>query len=357
MKRKLSWERIVRSKIFWAVVAEALILFVSVILRPDFLKIEYNQATGMLYGVPIDILNRSAEIVIIGMGMTLVIALGGTDLSVGALVAVSGAMALKFLRWDVLQYPTPGDYTIMPFFLVILVPLAVCAVMGAFNGLLISKLGMQPIIATLILMVAGRGIAQITTNGKQFTTMYTPFQFIGQGKLLWLPMPIIIAAVVVVCVAVFTRKTAFGMFVESVGVNPSASRVSGLRSGRIIMIAYILTGLLSGIAGLIYSSRISSCDSNNAGVNNEMDAILAVVIGGTSMSGGKFSLAGTIVGVLIMRTIITLVYFFGIVSEAILAFEAMIIAVVIVLQSEPVRKAMARRGHKRRETAGGVVRA
>ncbi len=357
MKRTFSWERIIRSKIFWAVIAEALILLVSVILRPDFLKIEYNQATGMLYGVPIDILNRSAEIIIIGMGMTLVIALGGTDLSVGALVAVSGAMALKFLRWDVLQYPTPGDYTIMPFFLVILVPLAVCAVMGAFNGLLISKLGMQPIIATLILMVAGRGIAQITTNGKQFTTMYTPFQFIGQGKLLWLPMPIIIAAVVVTCVALFTRKTAFGMFVESVGVNPSASRVSGLKSGRIIMIAYILTGLLSGIAGLIYSSRISSCDSNNAGVNNEMDAILAVVIGGTSMSGGKFSLAGTVVGVLIMRTIITLVYFFGIVSEAILAFEAMIIAVVIVLQSEPVRKAMLRRGHKRRETTGGVVRA
>ncbi len=357
MKRKLSWETIVRSKIFWAVVAEALILLVSVILRPDFLKIEYNQVTGMLYGVPIDILNRSAEIVIIGMGMTLVIALGGTDLSVGALVAVSGAMALKFLRWDVLQYPTPGDYTIMPFFLVILVPLVVCAVMGAFNGLLISKLGMQPIIATLILMVAGRGIAQITTNGKQFTTMYTPFQFIGQGKLLWLPMPVIIAAVVVTCVALFTRKTAFGMFVESVGVNPSASRVSGLRSGRIIMIAYILTGLLSGIAGLIYSSRISSCDSNNAGVNNEMDAILTVVIGGTSMSGGKFSLAGTVVGALIMRTIITLVYFFGIVSEAILAFEAMIIAVVIVLQSEPVRRAMARRGHKRRETTGGVVRA
>ncbi len=357
MKRKVSWESIVRSKIFWAVVAEALILLVSLLLRPDFLKIEFNQATGMLYGVPIDILNRSAEIIIIGMGMTLVIALGGTDLSVGALVAVSGAMALKFLRWDVLLYPTPGDYTIMPFFLVILVPLAVCAAMGAFNGLLISKLGMQPIIATLILMVAGRGIAQITTNGKQFTTMYTPFQFIGQGKLLWLPMPIIIAAVVVLCVALFTRKTAFGMFVESVGVNPSASRVSGLRSNRIIMIAYILTGLLSGIAGLIYSSRISSCDSNNAGVNNEMDAILTVVIGGTSMSGGKFSLAGTVIGALIMRTIITLVYFFGIVSEAILAFEAMIIAVVIVLQSEPVRKAMARRGSRRKETTGGVVRA
>jgi simple sugar transport system permease protein len=357
MKRKWSWETIVRSKIFWAVVAELLILTVAVIIRPDFLKIEFNKTTGMLYGVPIDILNRSAEIIIIGMGMTLVIALGGTDLSVGALVAVSGAMALKFLRWDVIQYPTPGDYTVMPFFLVILVPLVICTIMGAFNGLLISKLGMQPIIATLILMVAGRGIAQIATNGKQFTTMYTPFQFIGQGKLFWLPTPIIIATVVVVCVALFTRKTSFGMFVESVGINPSASRVSGLKSSSIIMIAYILTGFLSGISGLIYSSRITSCDSNNAGVNNEMDAILTVVIGGTSMSGGKFSLSGTIIGALIMRTIITLVYFLGVVSEAILAFEAMIIAVVIVLQSEPVRRAMAKRSHKRKEMTGGVVRA
>jgi simple sugar transport system permease protein len=357
MRRKLSWDSLVRSKIFWAVMAELVILLVSVILRHDFLKVVINAQTGMLYGVPIDILNRSSEITIIAMGMTLVIALGGTDLSVGALVAVSGAMALKFLRWDVLQYPTPGDYSIMPFYLVILVPLAVCMVMGAFNGVLISKLGMQPIIATLILMVAGRGIAQIATNGKQFTTMYTPFQQIAQGYFLKLPMPIIITAVVVLLVVLFTRRTSFGMFVESVGVNPSASRVSGLRSSRIILIAYMLTGLLSGISGLIYSSRISSCDSNNAGVNNEMNAILAVVIGGTSMSGGKFSLAGTVIGSLIIQTIVSLVYFFGVVSEAIMAFEAMIIAVVIVLQSEPVRKAFASRRKNRKDAMGGAVRA
>ena len=357
MRRKLSWESFVRSKIFWAVVAEVVILIVSMILKPDFLKIIVNEGTGMLYGVPIDILNRSSEITIIAMGMTLVIALGGTDLSVGALVAVSGAMALKFLRWDVLQYPTPGDYTIMPFYLVILVPLVVCTLMGAFNGVLISKLGMQPIIATLILMVAGRGIAQIATNGKQFTTMYTPFQVIGQGRLFALPMHFIITVVVVLLVALFTRRPSFGMFVESVGVNPSASRVSGLMSGRIILIAYMITGFLSGIAGLIYSSRISSCDSNNAGVNNEMNAILAVVIGGTSMSGGKFSLAGTLIGSLVIQTIVTLVYFFGVVSEAIMAFEAMIIAVVIVLQSEPVRKAMASRRVSKKDAMGGAVRA
>ena len=354
---KFSKERILKSKLTWAVIAEALILLVCFFIRPDFFSISYQPSTGMLYGSLIDIVNRSAEITIIAMGMTLVIALGGTDLSVGALVAVAGALALKLLRWDVNEYPTPGDYTVQPFILVLLVPLAVCLLMGLFNGTLIAKFGMQPIIATLVLMVAGRGIAQITTDGKQFTTGFSPFRFIGQGSFLFLPMPIIITIVVVACVAIFTRKTAFGMFVESVGVNRSASRVSGLRSDRIILIVYALTGLLSGISGLIYSSRISSCDSNNAGLNYEMDAILAVVIGGTNMSGGKFSLAGTVVGSLIIRTIVTFVYYFGVTAESTMAFKAMIIAVVIVLQSEPVRNMMAKRAKSKQNAVRGGVHA
>jgi simple sugar transport system permease protein len=142
-----------------------------------------------------------------------------------------------------------------------------------------------------------------------------------------------------------------------VGINKSASRVSGLRADVIIMIVFIITGFLSGIAGLIYSSRISSCDSNNAGVNYEMDAILAVVIGGTSMSGGKFNLAGTVMGSLIIRTITTLVYYFGIVSEAIMAFKALVIAVVIVLQSEPVRRLFATRRQSTHKAMGGEARA
>ena len=356
MKSKLNTEKIFRSKLTWAVIAEILILLVALILRPDFLKVEYNQVTGMLYGNVIDIISRSAEITIIAMGMTLVIALGGTDLSVGALVAVSGAVALKFLRWDVLIYNTPGDYTIMPFWMVIVVPLVICALMGGFNGMLIAKFKIQPIVATLVLMVAGRGIAQIITNGKQFTTGYTPFRFIGQGSIFALPTPIIICAVVIAATALFTRKTAFGMFVESVGINRNASRVSGLQSDKIIIIVYIITGFLSGIAGLIYSSRIASCDSNNAGLNYEMDAILAVVIGGTSMTGGKFNLAGTVMGSIIIRTITTLVFYFGIVSEAIMAFKALIIAVVIILQSEPVRNALAKR-RKNRIAVGGEIRA
>ena len=341
-----------RSKITWAVIAEMLILLVCLIVRPDFFKISYQPSTGMLYGSLIDILNRSAEITIIAMGMTLVIALGGTDLSVGALVAVSGAFALKFMRWDPTNplYTTPGDYTVYPFVIVILVPLIVCLLMGLFNGFMVGQLGLQPIIATLILMVCGRGVAQILTDGKQFTTLYSPFRWIGQGSCLWLPTPIVISVIVVAAVAIFVRKTAFGTFVESVGINREASRLSGINAKRVIFIVFALTGLLSGIAGLIYSSRIMSNDSNNAGINYETDAILAVVIGGTSMSGGKFSLAGTVIGSIIIRTIVTFVYYFGIASEATMAFKALIIAVVIVLQSEPVRNWMAKRA-KMRETS------
>jgi simple sugar transport system permease protein len=264
-------------------------------------------------------------------------------------------MALKLMRWDVLEYVTPGDYSVKPFWMAIVFPLITCTLMGLFNGFLIAKGGMQPFIATLILMVSGRGIAQILTDGKQYTTMYSPFRVIGQGNLGPIPMPIIIMAVVCILMGLFVRKTAFGTFVEAVGVNRSASRLSGISSDAVIMIVYSITGFLSGIAGLIYSSRIMSNDSNNFGINFEMDAILAVVIGGTNMAGGKFSLAGTVIGSIIIRTIVTFVYYFGIVSEATMAFKALIIILVIVLQSEPVRKKMSKVGKKK--VRGGAVHA
>ena len=311
-KKKFDLSTLMRSKITWAVIAEVLILMVCLIVRPEFFKISYQPSTGMLYGSLIDILNRSAEITIIAMGMTLVIALGGTDLSVGALVAVSGAFALKFMRWDVLVYNTPGNYSVYPFWMAIVVPLVVCLLMGLFNGFMIGQLGLQPIIATLILMVCGRGVAQILTDGKQFTTMYEPFRWIGQGSFLWLPTPIFITVVVVAAVAIFVRKTAFGTFVESVGINRSASRLSGINAKRVIFIVFALTGLLSGISGLIYSSRIMSNDSNNAGINYETDAISAVVVGGVSFSGGVGTIQGVVIGAILLQAINYSLQFMGV---------------------------------------------
>lgn len=347
MKESLK-NRLVKSKVFWAVVAELLILLVCLIIRPEFFSIKIQPSTGMLYGSLIDILNRSTEITLIALGMTLVIATAGTDLSVGATVAVSGALALKLMRWDMTMYPTAGDFSITPFALVLAAGLVVGLLMGAFNGLLVSRFGMQPIITTLILMVAGRGIAQVITNGRQMTISYTPFKFISQGSVLFLPMPVIITAVVLILMLLFTRKTSFGMFVETVGINRSASRVSGVNAKRVLMLVYIITGFLAALSGIIYASRIGQNDSNNAGLNYELDAILAVVIGGTSMSGGKFSLLGTLVGSIIIRTIITFVYYFGVAAEATMLFKALIVAVVIILQSEPVRRAIGKRSKRRK---------
>ncbi len=355
MKIKFDSQRILKSKVTWAVVAELLILLVCLIIRPEFFKISYQESTGMLYGSIIDILNRSSEITIIALGMTLVIALAGTDLSVGALVALSGAMSLKLMRWDMSEYPTAGDYSVTPLIWVFMAALGICLVFGCFNGLMVSRFGMQPIIATLVLMVAGRGVAQIITNGRQMTTNFSPFKFLSQGSFLFLPMPIIITAVIFLLMALLTRKTSYGMFVESVGINPSASRVSGLRSSMIIFSAYAITGVLSGISGLIYASRIGQNDSNNAGINYEMDAILAVVIGGTSMAGGKFSLTGTVIGSIIIRTIITFVYYFGVAAEATMAFKALIVLVVIVLQAEPVREFISKKRTARRTAIRGEL--
>lgn len=352
---KLDTARVAKSKLTWAIVTELLILLVCLVIRPDFFSISYQPSSGMLYGSLIDILNRSSEITIIALGMMLVIATSGTDLSVGSLVAVSGALALRLMRWDLDLYPTPGDWSITPLFLVIAASLATCLLMGAFNGLLVSRWRMQPIIATLILMVAGRGIAQVITGGKQMTTMFSPFKFIAYGSFFYLPMPVVITGVIILFIYLLTRKTAFGLFIESVGINRNASFVSGLNAKWIIMAVYMISGILAGTSGLIYSSRIISNDSNNAGLGYEMDAILAVVIGGGNMAGGKFNIAGTVVGSLIIRTIITFVYYFGVAAEAIMVFKALIIAVVIILQSEPVRRIMEKRSRTRMMNMGGVL--
>ena len=303
----------------------------------------------MLYGSLIDILNRSTEITLIALGMTLVIATAGTDLSVGATVAVSGALALKMMRWDMSMYPTAGDFSITPFALVIAAGLLAGILMGSFNGLLVSRFGMQPIITTLILMVAGRGIAQVITNGRQMTISYTPFKFISQGSVLFLPMPVVITAVVLVLMLLFTRKTSFGMFVETVGINRSASRVSGINAKRVLMMVYIITGFLAALSGIIYASR------NRAKRQQQRRAQLRT---------GRDSGCGYRRHEHVGRQVQPAWHADGIhhypydyyvrllfrrrAAEATMLFKALIVAVVIILQSEPVRRAIGKRTKRRK---------
>lgn len=331
---------IVRHRLFWPLAALVVLIVANTIKAPNFIRIRL--VDGHLFGALIDILRTSAPLLLVAVGMTLVIATRGIDLSVGAVVAISGAVALTFIgsSSDPTSLGTVG--------VAVGLALALACVLGVWNGFMVSVLGIQPIIATLILMVAGRGIAMLITSGFIVTVNSAPYKVIGSGFLLGLPVPVLIAGVAFVVVAVLTRRTALGMLIESVGINPEASRLAGVRSRSIIWTVYALTALFAGIAGLIASAEVMAADANNVGLFIELDAILAVVIGGTSLAGGKFSLGGTLVGVLVIKTLVLSVTILGIPPSVTPLFKAIVVIAVVVMQAPIVRTKLAAR---RRATA------
>jgi simple sugar transport system permease protein len=214
----------------------------------------------------------------------------------------------------------------------VVVAILVSLLLGVWNGFLVSLLGIQPIIATLVLMLAGRGVALLITDGFITTVNSSPFEFISTGYLL-LPFAFFIWVAAVAAVGLTERRTALGVLTEAVGINPEASRLAGVRSRGIIWSAYAASAVLSGVAGIIYASNIRAADANAAGQFIELYAILAVVLGGTSLMGGKFSLAGTVVGVLIIQTLESTILFLGVPSAQSPVFFAVVVVVVVVIQS------------------------
>ena len=210
--------------------------------------------------------------------------------------------------------------------------------------MLVSVFGVQPIIATLVLMTAGRGIALLITDGQIVTITSAPFKILGAGFVFGLPVAILVSLSVFALVGLLTRRTALGMLLESVGINPEASRLAGVRYRTIVFAVYVFCALCAGIAGLMIASNISAADANNAGLWIEMDAILAVVIGGTSLLGGRFSLTGTILGALIIQTLTTTVYTAGITPETTLVFKALVVIAVCLLQAPKFRALLSRDG-------------
>lgn len=329
-----SLKRFTSTKVFSASIALILILLFNLILNPDFFVITVKG--GHLYGSLIDILNRSVPVMVLAIGMTFVIATGGTDLSVGAIVALSAAVAVSLIRGNT---EILNEASAMPLGLVIIITLSVAVLAGVWNGLLIAFVEIQPIVATLVFMVAGRGIAQLITGARTLTTNYKPFSFIGQGWLLGLPVSVFVVIFVALFMLLLAKKTAFGMFVESVGISRSASAYSGINSKVILVIVYGLSGLCAGISGLVVGSNIMCADANNAGLNFELDAILAVVIGGTAMTGGKFSIPGSMIGALVIQSLTTSIYAFDVAPEVTLVVKALVVVMVVLIQSKPVKDA------------------
>ncbi len=338
-------KRFRESRVFWPLVALALILIIDAIFAPGFFKI--GILDGHLYGNMVDVFNNSAPLMLVAIGMTLVIATGGVDLSVGAVIAISAAMGAvlinpalgnKLITNDILT----KDATNTPLWLIVLADLGAGTLCGLWNGWLVSRGKIQPMVATLILMVGGRGIAQLITNGQIMTIYYTPYFWFGNGFIFGLPVSIYIVAVVFLFAWILVRKTSIGLFIESVGINAKAAYYSGISEKNIKLFVYVFCGFCAAIAGLILSSYVHSADGNNNGLNYELDAILAVVIGGTMMTGGRFSLLSSVLGALVIWTFTITMYTFGVPANALLAGRALLVLVVILLYSDYARRLLNR---------------
>lgn len=334
-------KRFTGSKIAVPLITLGILLLYNLIFTRNFFAMEIKE--GHLFGNLIDILKGATPIMLLSIGLTLVIATKGIDISVGSMVAISAAVVALLIGGDLVMRDGAQVYVARaPMILAIMGAIAATTCLGMWNGMLVSFVGMQPIIATLILMVAGRGIAQMITRGQIITIYYEPFAYIGNGYLFMLPFPVYIVAFMLAVTLLLVRKTALGMFIESVGINPVAARSSGINARRFTFWTYLFCGLCAGIAGIIYCSNVRSADGNNAGNLMELDAILAVVLGGTSLSGGKFHLMGSMVGALIIQTLTTSIYALGVPPEITQVVKAVVIFGLSVLQSEQFRTVFSR---------------
>lgn len=334
-----SIKKLSKHQIFWPITALVLVLLFNLFFTPGFFKLEIKD--GHLFGSLIDIINRGSPLMLLAIGLTLVIATGGTDISVGSTIAISAAVAASLVGGQMIFVDGVQEYvTLVPMPLAIVVTLVIAILLGMWNGTLIAKLGIQPIIATMILMVAGRGIAQLITKGQIITIYYKPYFFFGGGYLLGLPFSIFIVVIVLLIILMFIKKTALGLFIQAAGCNASASKFAGIKVDRIKLIVYTLSGLCAGIAGILISSNIKSADANNAGLFIELDAILAVALGGNQMTGGRFSIPASIVGALVIQSITTTIYSIGVPPEITLVVKATVVIIICLIQSGEFRNMM-----------------
>ncbi len=340
-------KKIMGYRLFWPLICLAVVLLVNLIKTPTFFNITINN--GVLYGYLIDVLNRSSELIILAIGMTLVVASsGGTDISVGAVSAFSGAICIFALG--------TGETYQVPYIVGVLLGVLAGALCGAWNGFLVAKMKIQPMVATLILFTAGRGMAQLITGGNILYVKVDSFKRLGAFlPNIPLPTPIFVAIFVVIITSLVLKKTALGMYIESVGINGKASKLVGLNATVIRFLTYVFCGLCAGIAGMIITSRIYSIDANNAGLNIELDAILAVALGGNSLGGGKFSIAGSVIGAITIQALTTSLYAMQVTADQLPVYKAIVVIAIVMLQSPELKRMMKRIHLSRKAEEEGVV--
>lgn len=275
-------------------------------------------------------LTQVCTIVIVAVGMTLVIGTGGIDLSVGSLMAISGALAPMIFLGKIV----PIDNITLAVAAAMIVAVIVAGLFGLFNGWLIARFKIQPIVATLVLFIAGRGIAQVMTNGNLQTFRVPQFQFIGLGRIFGIPVQVVLMMIIVIIAAWVLKRTVFGRQIIAIGGNERAAELSGIAVSKVKLIVYAVSGLCAGIAGLVVIAINSSSDANLVGLGMELDAIAAVAVGGTLLSGGKATIIGTLLGAMTIQLVRYTLLSNGVPDAAALVVKAGIIVLAVWIQQQ-----------------------
>lgn len=316
----------------------ALVVF-NLIADPSFFAISMGQDSAgnpVLSGQLVSILNNGSELAILAIGMTLVTAAtGGQDISVGATIAVAGSAMLAVLCGGNMR---PEAIT-TPFIVAFIVGVLVAMLCGAFNGVMVAVFKVQPMVATLILYTAGRSIAAwINNNALPIIPTDSGFGIFG-GFIpgIPIPTPVFIAAACIVVIFLVLKFTSLGLYVQSVGINERAARLNGLNPTFIKWLTFVILGVCVAVAALIKVSRISTINYQTIAADIEMDAILAVALGGNALSGGKFNMGSSILGAYVIQFLTTTLYKFNVASAALPAYKAVVVILLVVLSAPIVR--------------------
>ncbi len=346
-------QKIFRRQIFIPIAALLILAIFNLIADPSFYKITlgYNSAGNpVLSGYLITILDYGSELAILAIGMTLVTAAsGGQDISVGAAIAISGSVILRVLcgnnsRPDTLQAPIIAAF---------LVSCVAAMLFGAFNGVLVAYFKIQPMVATLILYTAGRSIAAWINNNELPIVNDATFAIFG-GFIpgIPIPTPFFIAMACMIVTALVLKFTNLGLYTQAVGINESSSRLNGLNPAFIKFLTFVILGLCVAVAGLIKVSRLSSINYSVIAKDIEMDAILAVALGGNALGGGKFNMTASILGAFVIQFLTTTLYKFNVQSDALPAYKAVVVILLVIFSAPVVREKLGEFG--RRIKAGSL---
>ena len=334
-------QKIFRRQIFIPIAALLILAIFNLIADPSFYKVTlgYNSVGNpVLSGYLITILDYGSELAILAIGMTLVTAAsGGQDISVGAAIAISGSVILRVLcgtnsRPDTLQ---------APIIVAFLISCVVAMLFGAFNGALVAYFKIQPMVATLILYTAGRSIAAWINNNELPIVNDPSFAVFG-GFIpgIPIPTPVFIAAACILVTVLVLKFTNLGLYTQAVGINESSSRLNGLNPAFIQFLTFVILGLCVAVAGLIKVSRLSSINYSVIAKDIEMDAILAVALGGNALGGGKFNMTASILGAFVIQFLTTTLYKFNVQSDALPAYKAVVVILLVVFSAPVVREKM-----------------